>query len=732
VVGIVGAGGWASWRASALVATPSDATRAIEDLRAVLLAPVDEHEPALANVSRKVDALAHRPLPDRTLVEVVRCTGEAFGTGGDPPPSPAELESWRRAAHRLGRVALATAGDDAIANAAAAALVRAPSWPTASGGADSEPIDERPVVYDASGELGPGAARIVVTARTATPEQAVAAAPTLGDRHGPLASRLAALEARARVRSVTATVHRDGGCVAATIDVSARDLAFDAASRIATVAALARQELAVELADASVPPDLARSIAMEAGDPRDAAERAAWWLLSGRREGAELRMGLTVGVAPPRDAPGASRPPTADALRSEIDRATLAWHSPAIEARTRVEKGQGEVWLLLASPCGTMAESTQDAGAAATVAIAAAARARSGGDVEVEPFVATDGVGVLAHGRARAGESPQAHARRVADVAARAFAADALEGDALARARTALLVHATELDSRALGALGLALAPAHPSWIEPAGTRFGLESATDEAIEARAASVRMGPLRLAVIANTEDSQADLAVRAVDRWVARRPGDTRACPPLATPVTPRPGTYATDVSPGSPSEALLAEPIPAGEDASLLATWLAAALDGPDGLLARAIGTAAPSGPVRTSSVSVVGEPRSPALAVRIVASEPTLDAAVAKVRALFDRLRQGGLDESDRARAASAMGRAAVASSLDPRTRTIALWRGPSPGSEPSLDALRAFAATTLREDSLLLVAARPARLDASGRPFPGREPRTKNQGQVH
>ena len=174
------------------------------------------------------------------------------------------------------------------------------------------------------------------------------------------------------------------------------------------------------------------------------------------------------------------------------------------------------------------------------------------------------------------------------------------------------------------------------------------------------------------------------------------------------------------------------PLPAGEDASLLATWLAAALDGPDGLLARAIATGSPAAQVRASSVAVVGEPRSPALAVRIVATGGALDAAVAQARAMLDRIRQGGLDDSDRARAASAMSRATLASSLDPRMRAVALWRDQGAGPEPSLDALRAFAASTLRDDLLIVVAARPARLDASGRQFPGREPRTKTQDQVH
>lgn len=715
--GVTVVGGWGGWRLRLLVAA-ADAPGTVDGVRQALLAPVDEHDAALAAVARKLDALAHRPLPDRALVDVAQCTGEAFGEGGDTAPTATELESWRRAAHGLGRVAFATAGDDAVAEAVATALAQGSAWPSAEASppAATDAGDARPVVYDASGEIPPGAARIVVTARTPTPEQAVAAAPGLGDSRGPLASRLAAIDARPRVRSVVATAHGDGGCVATTVDVAARDLAFDAAARIATATALVQQELSVELADVSSPPDLARSLAAEAPDPREAAETAAWWSLAGRRSAGGLRIALTVGVASSRDTGVTARPVTGDALRSEIDRAILAWHSPAVEARTHVERGQGEVWLLLASPCATQAESSEDAGAAAAVATAAAARAASSaGDAEVEPFVASDGIGVLAHGPARPGESPLAHARRLADLAARAFAADSLDGDLLARARTSLLVRAGEPDGRALAALGGALAPGHPSWIAPAGTRFGLASTTDDAIALRAGSMRMAPLRVAVLANADDAQADAAARAVDRWIARRPGATRACPALASLATPRPGTIAVDVPTGSPSEALLAAPIPTGEDARTQATWLAAALDGPDGLLSRAL-DAGPAA-MRTWSASVVGEPRSPALVVRMAGPDASLDGAVAQVRALLERLRQGGLADADRTRAASSVARAALAWSLDPRARTIRLWRGASPSPDPSLDALRAFAAATLRDEALVVVAARPPRLDAQGRP---------------
>ncbi len=735
-------GGWTGWRLRALVASPADAERVLDATRAALLVPVSANEPALGAVLRKAAALSARPLIDAAWVDVAQCTGDAFGSGAEALPTPAELESWRAASHGLGRLAIATAGGVELADAATRALERGPPWPV---GAPLLPSSwpaatAAAVVYDGSGELAPGAARIIVTARTATPERAVAAASLLGAAHGPLASRLEALEAPAHLRSVVATAHTDGGCLAATIDMAEHDLGADGPSRIATAAALARQELAVEVADITAPAGLGRALSLRAADPRDAAERAAWWSLAGHRPGVaegDVRVNLVVGVAASRDASQAAMRSRTDSIRAELDRATLAWHASVVESRTRVERGQGEVWVLLASPCGTMSEDNGDAGASAAVAWAAATQGEDlASNARVEPFVAPDGVGVMVHGPSRAGETADAHARRLADMAARAFAADSLERQPLSRARTALLLRASRADAWTAGMLAGALAPAHPSWVEAFGTVFGLSSVSDETLALRAADMRAGPLRVAVLANVDTAQADAAVRAVDRWIARLPSDSRVCPPVGPANTPRAGTYAVERVVGAPSEALIAIPLPSGDPgAATAAAWLAAVLDGADGSLARALnadgadrhGPAA--GPLaETWSASVLPSPQAPALVIRLTAADALLDAAVAQARALLDRLRQGAIREDDRARAGNRIVRAALEASLQPRARTISLWRGESPTSPPSLQALRTFAASALHDDALVIVAARPPRVDPAVHAQPSREPKFKSR----
>jgi hypothetical protein len=153
------------------------------------------------------------------------------------------------------------------------------------------------------------------------------------------------------------------------------------------------------------------------------------------------------------------------------------------------------------------------------------------------------------------------------------------------------------------------------------------------------------------------------------------------------------------------------------------------MDGSDGLLARALGGSPPL--ARSWSAELAGAPHAPAIVLRVEADEAALDAAVAQTRALADRLRQGALRDEDRVRAEQVVSRASLSAALDPRARAIALWRGVSaPGDPPSLDALRAFASTVMKEDSLVIVAARSPR-SRPGSGEAGDPPSRSRQGEA-
>src|SRR5262249_25308707 len=158
--------------------------------------------------------------------------------------------------------------------------------------------------------------------------------------------------------------------------------------------------------------------------------------------------------------------------------------------------------------------------------------------------------------------------------------------------------------------------------------------------------------------NADAAQAELAARASDRWVARRPNDARACPATSALVAPRAGTYAVDAEAASQAE--IAVPIPASEDRAA-AQLVALALDGDAGLLRTALG----SGLARSWSARVVGGARAAALVIRVATAPGALDGAVAQTRALLDRLQKGALADAELQSARAAQAKKELAASLD-------------------------------------------------------------------
>ncbi len=724
---------WDGYRASVLVRNDIEAAAAADALRAALLAPIATTD--LEAAKKKLAALAARPLRDPALGAWAKCVGSPFS-----PPSrvskmvneatAARLETARRAAHGTGRVALSVVGPRATTEAAWGAVSRGPSFPEAKAEAMRAKTDGRieSAVYEAALD-GATPLEVHVTLDVPTASASVALAEALGDAHGPLAARLASLDPPFRLREVAGTAHVQSGCVGVVLDAGANAKptggdAADVASRVADAVALVHAEARVHLGEGGARID-GRALARRAGDAQKAAERAAWWGLvspaavsPAAASPEALRGSVALGIASRRGTAAASlrsdaRPEAArdareGALAAALERATAAWRRPVVEGRTRVESGQGEAWLLFGSPCGTDAETDTDAGLAAVVAMAAAEVARSAPDARVEPWVAPDGIGLVVHGPPREGETPAAHARRLADVVGRAFASEPLTPAATTRARA----EAVRLAAPAFLELAGALAPRHPSWVAPFGREDVALRSADAAVSARAQALRAGPLRLAVLADADEAQGEAALRAVDRWVERRTSDAaRTCGAKTTVAPAKAGTYATSARPSALPEAWLAYPLPPGDAATRdAAAIVAAALDGQGALLERALGGATPL--AQSWQARVVGWPRSPALAVRVVATDASLDGAVLQARALLDRIRTGGLPAADHERATTAAMRASLATALDPRARVVATFRGePLPGAEKVTgDQIRAFAARHLVEDGMIVVAARPPR----------------------
>jgi hypothetical protein len=688
--------------------------------------PVAAGSPEIALAAQRLQSLRRHPLDAPELAAAAACTGTLGAAAGEALPDPGTdagvhaLEAARRAALHTGNMAVAAVGPAAFGVAVEHALARSDGWPLAQAAAPAPaeggaawPTADVAGVYTAPG-LGPRSARLTLAVRVADPQGAAAAAERLGAPDSPLVARLRLLPEAWRVVQVAGVARARGGCVEVVIETAQRAPGMPVEPGAALAAALARREVSAELgAGAGV---AGRQI-LAAADPREAASRAAWWSLSATEPGAPPRSVTALGIPvpadrSPRDNVSAATDPAADArFQAEIARAAASAATAGAERRFLVERGQGELWLLLASPCGVAEEGALEAGFGALATLAALETRRRADGVALDPWITADGIGLFAHAPFRdERETPVDLARRVADAAARAFTATAPSADATAAARSAILDHLEHragAQGSALAAFAAAVSPDHPSWLEPFGLWSRVAGAGTEGVRLRAQALAQGPLRVAVLANADAAQAAAAGDALDRWLAPLAGP-RVCH-AGAPTAPRPGRTEARLPDGTPlGQGLVGTPVPPpGTAGRELAEITAAALDGPGGLLATAL-------PDAGAAARIAGGSRAPTLVIDVRAASETLGATVADVKALLLRLATTVTD-ADLARAAAAWELREQEARADPRRRLADLWTftgaaraQPGPASRPSLAAWRAFLAAWIREAALVVVEARP------------------------
>jgi hypothetical protein len=727
-----------AFRVRSLVESPARAAEFVVAARAALAARVTPGSPELALVTRRVAALRRHPLPAPIAEAVARCTGELGVLPSDAALDPstsdgvAQLEATRAAAYGAAQVAFAAVGGQALVESAAAAVHRGEAWPR-GGAPETAPAGDDQVGVYVSSERG--LARLTLAVPTPHADAAAAASRKAGEPDGPLVTRLRALPVPFRVVEVRASARPRGGCLSVTLETVRSTPSPIVEEGAAVAATLARQELDFARASSGFSEGdptaagwplgpAARTAVRLASDPREAAELGGLWSLSAPgssddKAGYVVALALPSASADAREASAESgaAPQSARRFSAALEKATAAGNGPGIERIGRLERGQGELWVVLASVCGALSEGSTDPGTTALALMAAlAAQPAAGRGVALEPWVAPDGVGVVAHASRGPGESVAAFTARVAQEAARVLVAAPFSSAALATAR-GLLLHrvgdgiATE--GRAMGALASALVPGHPSWLAPFGAWEELANASAEAASVRWSTLAAGPLRVAVLANESEEQIELAARTIDRWLVRGIDGPRACAPVEPPGAAKSGTVQVTLS-ASPTpvwQALLGFPVPPhGTPEGALGELTLAGLSGPEGWLGRA--TAA-SSLAATAQARLVGGARASALVIDVRAPEATLEAAVAQVRALIQRLRQGAISPADFERSQALRDRWELEASLDPRRRLLNLWRDPRPSPAPfplSLEGWRAWAANTLSDEKLVVVIAKPKR----------------------
>ncbi|MCC6523527.1 MAG: hypothetical protein IT373_12795 [Polyangiaceae bacterium] len=698
-----------------------------EALVATFAHPVDpggsDAEGVLAAARLRLATLGRVPRVADALAPVMACQGgarPAADAGGVPSAAPelaAALEAARVRFLVTERAAIGIVGDSETARRVTVALEQSGPWPHGSGPLDA-PLEargsERHGVYAAT-ELGPGGARLDVALPAPRAIDLVRLARRLAPRAAPLAARLAADAPDFQPTALQVTALPGAGCLTASF--VARAAAVDAAGLVREAALLTeavRREarLAASASDAANETAHARrSVFAHLGDVREAAQVAAWWEACGQGDapaatggpddarseldpsGGGPRLDSALGVSA-LGAQALAPDEVQSAYRDALSRVAAARASAAIETTVREERGQGELWLLLAPRCGLETEAPAEHGLAALAAEAAVLGQPADGGVVVEPWLSGDGVGLLAHGAAGStAETSTELATRVAAALGHTLARVPGTEGAVEEARAVWLGGLERPEERAAAAFAAIAAPEHPARLAPRGVlAVGLQAGAS-ATAARWRALWERPVRLAALTNASAAQLLAAEQEIERWLPPRAGGS--CPSPTPPDPPRAGTFATSEMP----ELWLTAGALVPGDALPLAELAELALAGDGGAVARATPDSAERWHVR-----VAGGAFGAALTVHARARPGRLEALRDALVRSFASL--DALDEPAFAELLARAARRSIERRLEPRERLRDLWRGTSPGAAaaPSYADWRRLVRERLAPTALIVV----------------------------
>lgn len=655
---------------SRLVDEPDDLEKFFEGVRGALATEVRLGEAGLSRAERELAVLGALSFAGKGESAVADCSGELGLSEGSEldikkPEGIARLEAVRAATFKANAAAFAVLGPQTLLREASGALSDSPAWPTDSADGDRWPAVDLTLVDRQKGKRQLSVAWWVPDADTA-----VGAGVLLGAEDSSLLARLRNLTPAWRLTRASAVARRQGACLRLDLAPPEGDPGPSGAD-VGRVAALVERSALFALQEAE-PGALDESI-LRPSDPRRAAVLAAWRALpSVRAEASSIRRTVAYIGAP------SDTFTTADLVRA-LGESRARLSQPSIEVSERLESGQGELWMLLASPCGTATETASDAGAFALV-VRSFARAAAPHGVRFEPWITPDGVGLLAHGpRQSPSEPAQAQASRIAAALGRALTSR-LEGVELGSAREQLL---KDLGGRAFPGFTLALeglSPEHPSWLEPRGLWQSVSDLPSEALERARKLLVSSPLRLAVLSNAE-GQAGSASTEVESWLMPWRAEPRACPSTQA-TSPRRGLVRVEAREESGLEgAYVGVSFGApGPRSARMAELSALLLNRPGGFLERALTLA---GHGATARAHALGGTRRPSVLIDIRALPERLSDAIDRVRTVLDQLAQGAVSPEDLARAANELAHREARERFDPRRRIVDLWRG---GTSPQIE----------------------------------------------
>jgi hypothetical protein len=552
---------------------------------------------------------------------------------------------------------------DALANAVATG----DKWTNPSAPNDAWPQ------ADSIGGVRSAERRLSVAYRVADAARALEASHELAGPGSVLAARLSALDGAYSVDRIVATSRVRGACL--RIDVRADSVEtspLEVARAISVVDDEARRSLASRVGQPSSLDDAV----VRPAHPADAAAAAAWRALIGKQPGGITRRAVSwQGPTPGRE--------------REIERATLALdaarQASSVERRLRLEAGQGELWALVASPCGTASESSDDAGVHEVLARALAKKRSALSGVRLEPWITPDSVGLLAHAsRLHPDESPGELARRVGDALGRALVATRIGSSDAAETKSDLLDEIGPAGQRGYFAALDAASGGHPSWLDPRGTWRAVSTTLTSTADARRRVLIGGPLRLAVLANARSDQGEAVGSALERWLRPFRNDAGRCP-TGTRGAIAATELNVEVTKPEHVRTYVTYPLTPG-GAAREAEWTVHLMNRSGGWLEQTLGSASEA----RARAALLGGRSASALLIEVVTLEADRARTVDLLRSLVKNLAQGRATEADAEIARRHFEAQRAERALDPRGRIVDLWRG-SPLARADLASWRRF-----------------------------------------
>lgn len=334
----------------------------------------------------------------------------------------------------------------------------------------------------------------------------------------------------------------------------------------------------------------------------------------------------------------------------------------------RDEAGQGESWLLAASPCGTAPESLQESGFRNLTVRSLALDFDGIDDVAIEPWATPSAVGLLGHAPRRAGESARHHAMRISRAIGRALGGDALDGREVATARASLIAEVGDHPGPKL--VLEVMSDARPSRLDPRGNSESLSTASSIDVERVRAELASEPLRVAFLDSSGSDQSPAIREALGLWLDR-PAESKTRCPTPEIKFAKPGVW-TLVSPSSEvtPRTYIAAPSSGSLEAGRALVFLAER-DG--GFFARGL---LEPGLALTVSSQYRGTDDGGAFLFELGAERDQLDKAESQLRAILNRIAERGITSAELSLLREEQSRRDRELARLPRGRIVDLWTG--------------------------------------------------------